>query len=275
MTAGRFFWTVSASAYRHYVLGLPLDYVPARLSAWAAGLLNQYGVWGVALGLIGFRQLAEQEGDRALAEGLAFLLYTIYAIGYNTTDSYVYLIPAYLILALWIARGIGYLLGLAHEHRGRAAILPTLALAATSLLPLIPLALNYSSVDLSADVEAARYGTGVMRQVPPGAIVISATDAHTFSLWYAQEVSDPRPDIVVLDQDLLQYAWYVDDLRARYSHLALPTDTSAPSLLLEGLISATIEKEPIYFTDPDERPREKYQLAAEGELYRVRSITQQ
>lgn len=270
VTIERFLWMVSGSAYRHYLFGLPLSDVPVRLSAWAAGLLAQYRIWGVALGLIGFWRLAEQEGDRALAGGLAFLLYTIYAIGYDTTDSYVYLIPAYLVFALWIGRGVGYLLELARERRGRWASLSTVALVAAPLLPLIPLLLNYSSMDLSCDVAAAQYGARVMREAPPGSTIISATDGHTFSLWYAQEVSDPRPDIVVLDQDLLQYSWYVGNLRSRYPQLSLPGDRSDPSLLVDSLIIARSEGRTVFLTDPDERTRAEYQLVAEGELYRVR-----
>ncbi len=270
----RLLWMVSGSAYRHYLFGLPLGYVPARLSAWASGLLTQYGVWGVVLGLTGLWQLAESEGDRAVAEGVLFFLYSIYAIGYNTVDSYVYLIPAYLIFALWIGRGVAYLLTLALEQGERWKSLPVIALSVTLLLPLIPLGLNYASLDLSEDVEAARYGTGAIRQVPPGSIVISATDTHTFSLWYAQEVSDPRNDIVILDRNLLQYPWYVENLRSRYPHLILRQDTSDSSLLMEGLIDDWCEEGPVFLTDPNERERAEYQLVVEGELYRVLSVAE-
>ncbi|MFH1928326.1 MAG: DUF2723 domain-containing protein [Chloroflexota bacterium] len=274
VTVERLLWMVSGSAYRHYLFGLPLSYVPARLSAWASGLLAQYGVWGVILGLTGLWQLAENEGDRALAEGMLFFLYSIYALGYDTADSYVYLIPAYLVFALWIGRGIAYLLILALEQRKRWGSLPVLALVVTLLLPLVPLGLNYASLDLSSDMEAARYGAGVVGQVPPGSIVISATDAHTFSLWYAQEVSDPRTDIVMIDRDLLQYPWYVENLRDRYPHLSLRWDTSDPSPLVDGLIDAWCEEGPVFLTDPDERARAEYQLVTEGELYRVLSLAE-
>jgi len=274
VTVERLLWMVSGSAYRHYVFGLPLSYVPARLSAWASGLLAQYSVWGVALGLTGLWQLAEREGDRALAGVMIFFFYSIYAIGYNTTDSYVYLIPAYLVFALWIGRGIAYLLTLALEQRKRGESLPVLALVVTLLLPLVPLGLNYASLDLSSDVEAAHYGAGIMRRVPPGSIVISATDAHTFSLWYAQEVSEPRPDIVILDQDLLQYPWYVENLRDRYPHLSLRRDTSDPSLLVRGLFDAWSEEGSVFLTDPDEREQAEYRLVTEGELHRVSSVVE-
>jgi len=272
VTMERLLWMVSGSAYRHYLFGLPLSYVPARLSAWAAGLLAQYGVWGVVLGLMGLWQLAESDGERALAEGMIFALYSIYALGYNTADSYVYLIPAYLVFALWIGRGIAYLLILALEQRKRSGSLPVLGLVITLLLPLIPLGLNYASLDLSEDVEAASYSAGVVGQVSPGSIIISSTDAHTFSLWYAQEVSDPRADIVILDRDLLQYPWYAEDLRNRYPHLSLRLDTSDPFLLVESLVDDWCEERPVFLTDPDERERAEYQLVTEGELYRVLSI---
>jgi hypothetical protein len=41
--------------------------------------------------------------------------YSAFAIGYNTADSYAYLLPAYTIFAIWI--GLGVQVGLAAIHR--------------------------------------------------------------------------------------------------------------------------------------------------------------
>jgi len=267
-----FLWMISASAYRHYVFGLPLNYVPNRLSAWAAGMLTQFGIWGVLLGLTGLWRIAESDRVRALAEGLVFVLVTAYAIGYNTTDSYVYLIPAYLIFALWIGHGLSFTLTTIRHHVRQYSKLAAPALALIALLPAIPLLVNYSSVDLSSDVRAARYGADIMQHVPPGAAVISATDAHTFGLWYAQEISRPRPDVLVLDQDLLQYPWYIDTLRKQRPHLSLTADVHDQCALLDALLDWGEEESPVYLTDPNAIRCPGYDLIAEGSLYRVRTV---
>jgi hypothetical protein len=145
-----------------------------------------------------------------------------------------------------------------------------LAVVLVALLPLIPLFANYRPLDLSGDVQAARYGTEVMRQLPADATVISATDGHTFSLWYAREVSQPRPDVVVLDQDLLQYPWYVENLRRRHPGLVLTGDEHDLCDLLDALVRDTSDGGPVYLTDPGEDFCERYQLSAEGLLHRVR-----
>ena len=48
-----FWWVVSAEAYREYVLGLPLQYLPGRLSSWVNMLVQQFTWPGLALGLAG------------------------------------------------------------------------------------------------------------------------------------------------------------------------------------------------------------------------------
>ena len=270
VTPQGFCWMVSASAYRPYAFGLPLSYVPARLSAWAGSLLTQFGIWGVLLGLTGLWHLTDRDGGQALAEGMAFGLCSVYAIGYNTSDSYVYLIPAYLVFTLWIGRGLHHLLSLAQEREGHVSRLSRLAPALVALLPLIPLIANYRSLDLSGDVQAARYGTEIMLQLPAQATVISATDAHTFSLWYAREVSQPRPDVVVLDQDLLQYPWYVENVKRRHPGVCLPGDEHDLCDLLDNLVGDTSGGGPVYLTDPGEDFCERYQLSSEGLLHRVR-----
>jgi len=256
VTVERLLWMVSGSAYRHYVFGLPLSYVPARLSAWASGLLAQYSVWGVALGLTGLWQLAEREGDRALAGVMIFFFYSIYAIGYNTTDSYVYLIPAYLVFALWIGRGIAY------------------------LLPSCPCSGGYAPAPLSSSWPQLRIpGSEQRRGGCPlrcwdHATSTSGVDCHLRHRCPYLQPSEPRPDIVILDQDLLQYPWYVENLRDRYPHLSLRRDTSDPSLLVRGLFDAWSEEGSVFLTDPDEREQAEYRLVTEGELHRVSSVVE-
>jgi hypothetical protein len=272
VTPHGFIWMVSASAYRGYAFALPLSYLPARLSAWAGGLLTQFGIWGLLLGLTGLCRVAERDSRRALSEGLAFVLYSAYAIGYNTADSYVYLIPTYLVFALWIGEGLHHLLGMLRERCGHRSSLPRLTLALTAILPIIPLVSNHASLDLSSDVQAAEYGADIMRSLPAGATVISASDGHTFSLWYAREVLQPRPDVVLLDQDLLQYRWYIQNLESRHPQLSLPSDACDQCALLDTLFADADDARVVYLTDPDEDLCAGYQLSSEGPPYRVRPV---
>jgi hypothetical protein len=43
----------------------------------------------------------------------------------------------------------------------------------------------------------------VLSGAPPRAILVTAEDAHTFTLWYVHDVLGKRPDVIVVDYDLL------------------------------------------------------------------------
>ena len=109
-TLGQFWRLVSGSLYRGLVFGLPPAYLPGRLAAWAGEALRQFGgPWGTLLALAGLWRLDRRGHAWWRTTGLIALVYTIYAIGYNTPDSFVYLIPAWCMMALWLAAGLDWL----------------------------------------------------------------------------------------------------------------------------------------------------------------------
>jgi hypothetical protein len=91
------------------------------------------------------------------------------------------------------------------------------------------LILNYRSMDVHQDTSARMFGEGVLAAAPEHAVLLTAQDAHTFTLWYFQRVEGRRPDVAVVDVGLLGYDWYHADLGRSYpglmtSHLRLACD---------------------------------------------------
>ncbi len=256
-TLDRFWWVVSGALYRGYLFTVPLEHVPARLAATAGLYVQQFGPWGAAISLVGLWQLWARQRAWAWASAAGAALYTIYAIGYNTLSSYIYLLPAFLAGAVWLAAGLR---ALAH----RWPRLWPLAL----LLPALALALNWAGADLRADHEAHDYAQTVLTAVEPRAIVLTGADEHTFALWYARYVTGQRPDVVVVDRDLLIYDWYRAGLARRYPDLNV-RDAKDEAML----IAAHIAQRPMYLTD---RPGPAgYALWSDGPLWRVTPITKE
>ncbi|MCK4452004.1 MAG: hypothetical protein KAX26_15585, partial [Anaerolineae bacterium] len=52
------------------------------------------------------------------------------------------------------------------------------------------------------DRAAVEWAERVLEEAPPQAMLLTAQDAHTFTLWYVHDVLDERPDVVVVDWDL-------------------------------------------------------------------------
>ena len=279
-TTDRFLWVVTGAAYRQYVFGLPLAHVPARVASWAGQLLAQYGLLGVVLGLLGMSYAFEKERAWVLATSVSALLYSVYAVGYDTTDSYVYLIPAYMIFALWIGHGV---LGLreyleryvarrrerALHRESRSFAVKWLLIVLLLALPTVSLASNFSRLDLRGDDGAAVYGSAAMTQAPPQAMIISSSDAHTFALWYAQQVSHQRADVIILDRDLLQYEWYARNLRKQHPDLIVPSATGDTDAHLAAVIDAAVGTRPVYLADAGIVGSVDHDVKPEGVLYRV------
>lgn len=200
-TPAGWWWLVSAHLYRPNLLALPLEQWGARLREWAAALLPQLAPVGLLL-LPGARR-----GPRAtrVPRSLLFLpsllLYLIYAFTYATADSLVFLLPALLLLSVLLGRPL--------------QLRPTLAL----FLPIILLLLNFITFKPGMDPSVRSLAAPVLKQAPPGAILLTAGDRSTFSLWYFQSVEHKRPDLLVVDRNLLGFAWYRQRLRRREPEL--------------------------------------------------------
>jgi len=237
-TPDRLWWLVSGQLYQGYIFGLPLAYWPQRLSAWA-GLVGEQLTWaGLAAAIIGLLGLVRRDRGLALASGLTFTLVSVFALGYNTTDSYVLLIPAFVILALWA--GFGWSQALAELWRrgwltgGAAAVL---GLA----LPLWLLLSGYNTADASHERAAADFGREALAAAPAHAVLVSYSDLYSFVLWYDRYVVGMRPDVTVVDGDLLSYAWYVDALRQREPGLSLEGPTGELGISASGRPVCRIE----------------------------------
>ncbi len=186
---------VSARMYHGYLFGLPLPAWPQRVLAWAGLLARQFTPVGATLAVLGWTYLWRERRALALASALAFGAFSLYAIGYNTRDSLVYLVVVLPLIALWL--GIGLLRAanwLTRRVRWGAGLL--------LLLPVLQALLFWGQVNLSDDRMATEWARQVLQPAPPQAIVLTDQDGDTFALWYVHHVLGVRPDVTIVDVDL-------------------------------------------------------------------------
>jgi hypothetical protein len=278
-TVGRFIWLVTGRLYRRYSFNLPLRYLLARLAAWARLLAHQFGSWGLFIGLAGVWSLWEKARHFAAACVVMAATYSVYAIGYDTSDSHVYLIPTFLVFALWLAWGLDWLLAIIQPLITPVSpqVVRGAAVSLALVIPLVSFIGNRASVDVSSDFVARDYGLSVMQNVQPEAVVITQTDAHGFTLNYYRYAKKKRLDVALLDEQLLYHDWYRQHLPRIHSRIALPDrtvflsggTTMCPTSLLVAAIEANRARFPVYLTDPDAELRACYALSQEGDVYRV------
>jgi len=269
-TPAGFWWMVSAAPYRQYVFALPLAEWPSRIGAWAALLLSQFKVWGVALGLWGAISLHER--DRTASWGLLglFAVITLYAIGYNTTDSYVYLLPALAVFAAWIAVGLA---DIADRIAARRKALTRAALAgiaaALVAMPALSLAMDWAGSDLRGDREAQQYVDAALAALPADALVLADGDRETFALWYARWALDGPFRGEPISVGLLQFDWYRAQVQRRNPDLALPDADLPQGEFPARFVGANLDGRPIFVTGEHLAPA-GFVLEPAGPLLRVR-----
>ena len=261
-----FWWLVSGKPYHAYAFALPPRHLISRLSAWARLLAQQYTLLGVGVGALGLCSWIQRWRNWALATGVTFVAYTIYAVLYDTTDSYVYLIPAYLVTALWIAEGARTVVaGLVRDGSNNWRTRIALGLIVLTAVPLYTVMRNHDTLDLSDDRAAERWTEDVLGELPKGALLITSQDRHTFTLDYVQWVEHRRQDLLVIDGDLLHYEWYADQTNRRHPSLS-PLEKGAS---LSQLISANLGQRQVYLVTPRDDLAPMYEASRRGGLWRI------
>jgi hypothetical protein len=268
-----FWWLVSGKAYRKLVFGTAAQDLLARAAAFASEASRQFGggPWGALIALAGLFWLDQHDHAWWRATLLVGLAYSLYAIGYSTRDSYVYLIPVWFVAALWLAAGLFWgteaviNAGLARKAL-RLLWVPLLLVIVT--LPLLSLVRHWERMDLSRDHEASDWMAGVLSAADAGGVILTSGDRTTFALWYALYGLKLRPDLTPLNINLYAYPWYQRALVNHHSTLAISAhDGELPSLA--QLLTKVSREHPLYRAEPLELD---FAIAAEhptGALVRI------
>ncbi|HLF27039.1 MAG TPA: DUF2723 domain-containing protein [Anaerolineae bacterium] len=219
-----FIWLVSGGLYQGYVGSAPLELVGERLLSLPRLWLEQLGWIGAVW--IGWGFSSRFQIRRAAPVILSVLLYIAFAIGYNTADSDLYLIPVWLLSAGYLGLGLGHILG---AQPGRLRPVAVGAMATLSVVAM--LATGWHSHDLRQDRTVDAFAEQALLPLPLDAILVTHADAHTFSLWYYRLAAGWRPDVSIVDARLAGYAWYEPMLIAQGSTPLLPADRTEAGLV--------------------------------------------
>jgi hypothetical protein len=213
MTAQEFLTYVSGGQFQG---ALRLDgwRDPTRWRIVARLLHGPFGWAGLVLAGLGVVGLAVRRRRALALTGATFVAFVVYGLSYYVADIAVFLLPAHLILALWIGSGVSFLVrrldALAPAYAGiwRPALVALFA-----LLPLSRIWISLPVVDRSGDRGGYAWGKYALDQPLDSESAILADTKKFAPLYYLQQVEGVRPDldIVLLGTETL----YQADLRRR------------------------------------------------------------
>ncbi|HEY6074745.1 MAG TPA: DUF2723 domain-containing protein, partial [Anaerolineales bacterium] len=101
VTPERLWWLVTGNLYQDQLLSVSFPEAWSRLGASAGLLLQQFGPLGLMLGAAGLFFFLRKTPLRAITIW-TFAAFLIFGIGFESFDSYLYLLPAFLAFAVWI-----------------------------------------------------------------------------------------------------------------------------------------------------------------------------
>ena len=105
VTLKNFGWLVSARLYQDEVFALTVPSLWARIQSAAALLLDQFGILGLTVSLLGLILFFRPS---PLYRNLLWTMavFSAFAVGYATDDSFLYFIPPALCFAVWLGIGV-------------------------------------------------------------------------------------------------------------------------------------------------------------------------
>jgi hypothetical protein len=199
-TPGRFLEFVSGSDL-HGVFG---QYGPAELLGrlafyWDFLLANFH--WGLLMiAVVGFIAMAVRDRAAAVLIGVPYLGWLFHALEFGIFDTEIYFITTYMMLALALAVGMGFLLRSIESLVTDLDAVPKIggiALISLALLslPLLAMPQTFADNDMSEDYTGRDILNAVKEKTEPNSTVLH----HRSNLWYMVLVEKERRDLTIID----------------------------------------------------------------------------
>lgn len=221
-----------------------------QLGYWASDLVNQLswvGVIAAALGLS--RGLARRDTrfvTATTAIACAAYLVILHSLATLPLDQPLihgvaarFWQQADLFLCLWAGIGVGTVTVVS----GRVMAAVAIGLGFTQA------AIHARELNHRGDMMVEDYGRSILRSLPPGALVLMRGDLITNSARYYQAVEQVRPDVRLLDQEMLTYPWMTRQIRTLMPDVIVPGTHYAVNDLrgyvLRQLVDANIRNRPV------------------------------
>jgi hypothetical protein len=213
----RLLWHMSGKQYRSWMFS-SFDSAEKQLRYFFDHFHAEYNWVIIAVLLFGMWRCfkSSREVFWFLVVGFASCLF--YSVNYDIHDIDSYFLLAYIVSGIFVFFGLYATVETASRSANRATFV-AVALALLAL-PGLQLYLNRSEVDESDNSLVADYTHNVLSGVQPNAVILSYQwDYFVASAHYFQLVRKERPDVVVIDKELLRRSWYFIQLKSRFPWL--------------------------------------------------------
>ncbi len=199
-TTLRGIYNYTLGAFPQFKFAFPLVAIPDRIVIYLDFLRQQFGLLGIALGLLGMGVLLWWRPKRFFLVVGMYLFHVWFFVQYRVFDLDVFFIPAHLLYAIFMGVGVAWLIGwlfsAVGQRRWRAALVVGLALLLA--LPVgRELRANWEANDTSHDTAVNDFYENVFELLPERAVLLGRSGVFGYDMFYYRMVYDVRPDVVM------------------------------------------------------------------------------
>ena len=219
-------------------LSFDLQVVGKQIFEFGKLLLREFGPWWfpVALGLavVGFVNLFKH--DRVTFWFLSLIVITDVAYGVSyfiAEDKDAYYLPAFIALAIAAAFGLRWLLGLSVFKRESPTALALVTAILVLIAPGVALASNWPFDNRRHYFIAHDYVENILDSMERDSLLLTLDWQVASPMLYAREIEHLRPDVKVVDINLLRRLWYFDYLNRAYPDLIERSHDKVDSFVAE------------------------------------------
>ncbi len=224
----KFLWHFGGKVYRVWIFS-STESAAKQLTYFFSTLPAEFGYIFIPAGFIGLWHLLKIRRTIFIFTIVLFISCVGYSINYDIHDIDSYFLLAYAVVAIWI--GVGTM-QLFIWIKSRSI---SISLAIIMFLCVSGIAgINYSRVDKSGHTLVEKYTKDMLDSVEPNGIIISYQwDYFVSAAYYMQIIEGYRPDVVIIDKELLRRSWYFIQLETRYPWLTGNSRAELDLFLLE------------------------------------------
>lgn len=173
---------------------------------------------GIALAVLGCSIWWDERRPLIVTTLAIVVLNLAFTAGYAAADTLPYLYPTLFLLTLAAGTAI-HTVAFKWLHAGRRwALVAGIGLV---FMVTVPLMLRGMHTVATATTTAEIFGQEVVNSAPDGSLVLSESEQQTFAIRYAAIVIENRPDLILIDTNLLHQDWFRYDLARFYPQLGL------------------------------------------------------
>jgi hypothetical protein len=253
------------------------------VATWFEDVLAQIGIGGILLGAAGLVALAFTARRDPVRVACVALLPPLLSVGVLAILGNVTVADPFhrgIVARFWQQPDLFVFLWCGLGFATAARFVPkAVGTGAAIAIALLALGLRFREMDRHHSLLVRDYGAEILRAAPPGALLLTKGDLITNTVRYLQLAEGRRPDVRVVDQELLGFSWARDRVAASYPEIAIPRARYAPGapdgFTMKELLDANVGRGPILvcggIKNADPSAEATYGLWPFGLCERVRS----